>query len=98
MSNDADGNSGTVSRDVTITNRLGLHARPAMSFVDEANKFDSEITVTKGAQSVNAKSIMHVMMLAATQGTKLSIQARGDDAQAAVDALASLIESGFDED
>ena len=83
---------------VTISNKLGLHARPAMSFVDTANTFTSDIKVIKDAQVVDGKSIMQLMMLAATQGTKLQIQADGPDAQKAIDALSKLVASKFDEE
>lgn len=83
---------------VTIQNRLGLHARPAMSFVDMANAFGADIRVRKGEQEVDGKSIMQMMMLAATQGTQLNIWAEGPDAEQAVDALRELVDSKFDED
>lgn len=83
---------------VTIQNQLGLHARPAMAFVDLANRFQSEIQVSKGAQTVDGKSIMQMMMLAATQGTKLEIHATGTDAQQATSELADLVNRKFDED
>jgi len=83
---------------VSIRNRLGLHARPAMSFVDTANSFESDVTVHKGSQVVDGKSIMQVMMLAATQGTELEICAKGADADKAIKALCDLVNQGFDED
>ena len=83
---------------VSIRNRLGLHARPAMAFVDAANAFESDIKVHKGAQVVDGKSIMQIMMLAATQGTELDIHAAGADADDAVKALCDLVNRGFDED
>lgn len=83
---------------VTIQNRLGLHARPAMSFVDIANGFASQISVKKGPQVVDGKSIMQMMMLAATQGTQLEIEAQGPDAPAAVAALRALVDRKFDEE
>ena len=83
---------------VTIQNQLGLHARPAMAFVDLANRFQSNIFVSKGSQTVDGKSIMQMMMLAATQGTQLEIHATGNDAQQAADELASLVNRKFDED
>ena len=83
---------------VTIKNRLGMHARPAMSFVDIANTFRSDIRVRKGDQEVDGKSIMQMMMLAAGQGTALIIKARGEDAQDAIDALRDLVERSFDEE
>lgn len=83
---------------VTIVNRLGLHARPAMSFVDLASGFAATVTVRRGDQEVDGKSIMHMMMLAATKGTVLDICCDGDDAERACDALKKLVDSGFDED
>lgn len=83
---------------VTIVNRLGLHARPAMTFVDLAATFKSEVTVKRGDQEVDGKSIMHMMMLAATKGTELEIVADGADADAACATLQKLVEGGFDED
>ncbi len=83
---------------VTIVNRLGLHARPAMEFVDCAGKFKCTVFVSKGDEQIDGKSIMQVMMLAATKGTILQIVAEGEDAEAACEALRELVESGFDED
>lgn len=83
---------------VRIVNRLGLHARPAMTFVDIANTFKSAILVSRDDTQVDGKSIMQMMMLAASQGTELSICARGADATAACEALRKLVESGFDEE
>jgi phosphocarrier protein HPr len=83
---------------VTIVNRLGLHARPAMSFVDAANVFQSEIKVRKDDAEVDGKSIMQMMMLAAGQGTELLIVAEGPDAREACRALKALVDGGFDEE
>ena len=83
---------------VVIGNQLGLHARPAMSFVDTANGFTADVRVKKGSQSVDGKSIMQMMMLAATQGTQLRIEAEGDDAEDAIAALCELVESNFGEE
>ncbi len=83
---------------VIILNHLGLHARPAMSFVDVANTFTSEIRVRKDSQEVDGKSIMQMMMLAATKGTELLLLAQGPDAQDAVDALGELVSRKFDEE
>ena len=83
---------------VTIQNRLGLHARPAMSFVDTANGFISEIRVCKSTKTVDGKSIMQLMMLAATEGSELQISAEGPDADEAVLALAGLVQRSFDEE
>ncbi|NJL31440.1 MAG: HPr family phosphocarrier protein [Phycisphaerales bacterium] len=88
----------TVEARVVIQNRLGLHARPAMSFVDVANAFTSEVRVRKGEQVVDGKSIMQMMMLAATQGTELIISATGKDAQNAINAIKELIDRHFDEE
>ena len=83
---------------VTIINKLGLHARPAMAFVDVANQFKSGIKVWKGDQCVDGKSIMQMMMLAAVAGTQLNIVAEGDDAQAALTALEGIVQDRFGEE
>lgn len=83
---------------VEIKNADGLHMRPAMQFVDVANQFDCDITVSNNENSVDGKSIMQMSMLAATCGTKLNIKAKGKEAQKAVDALRELVEDKhFDE-
>jgi len=87
-----------MDRQVTIQNKLGLHARPAMQFVDIANQFQSGVKVWKGDQVVDGKSIMQMMMLAATAGTPLKIVAEGDDAPQALDALEKLINNRFGEE
>lgn len=86
-----------VERVVRIVNELGLHARPAAEFVKIASKFQADIRVRRDEMSVNGKSIMGVMTLAAERGSELLIQADGEDAEAAVRALAALVESGFKE-
>ncbi|MGB0767675.1 MAG: HPr family phosphocarrier protein [Phycisphaeraceae bacterium] len=83
---------------VTITNKLGLHARPAMAFADAAAQFESDIYVVKSGNRFDGKSIMNLMMLAATQGTELEIAAEGPDADAALAALQKLVASNFDEE
>ena len=90
--------SEVIRATVEILNRLGLHARPAMAFVDIANGFKADIRVSKGEQVVDGKSIMQMMMLAATQGTELQIQASGADADDAVLALRELVGRRFDEE
>jgi len=85
------------SRDVTIINRLGLHARAAAKFVAMASRFHSEIVVHRATKVVNGKSIMGVMMLAAGKGTVLRICATGEDAEQALDALEALIGDRFEE-
>lgn len=90
----------TASAIVTISNRLGLHARPAMLFVQTAANWHSDITVrrTDQQETVDGKSIMQMMMLAATQGTALEVQATGDDADQAVKDLVALVKSNFNDD
>lgn len=86
---------------LTIVNRLGLHARPAMTFVDVARAFQAKVSVARADQPdqpVDGKSIMEMMMLAATKGTPLSVTAEGPDAQACCEALRKLVEAGFDEE
>ena len=84
---------GSVERLVEIRNEEGLHMRPAMGYVDCANSFASRISVSKGAQCVDGKSIMQMTMLAATKGTQLKISAIGADAEEAAVALAKLLEA-----
>jgi phosphocarrier protein HPr len=86
------------SRVLTIKNKLGMHARAASLFVQTANQFDSDITIAKGEQEVNAKSIMGILILAAACGSEVTIKARGVDAPAALDAIEDLIERKFDEE
>lgn len=86
-----------VEKDCVVRNKMGLHARPAAKLVQAANKFRCEVTLTKDGQDVNAKSIMGVLMLAAAQGTKVHVKAEGENADAAVAAIAALFEKGFDE-
>ncbi|MHC4093274.1 MAG: HPr family phosphocarrier protein [Planctomycetota bacterium] len=85
---------------MTVVNKLGLHARPATEFVQMASGTKSDITVRRTDQDegVNGKSVMQMMMLAATQGTKIEISAAGPDAKEAVSILADLVKSGFQED
>lgn len=83
---------------VTIVNRLGMHARPAMAFVDCAAGFSSSVRVRKGETAVDGKSIMQMMMLAATRGTALEVTAEGEDAEAACRAIEALVAAGFDEE
>ena len=83
---------------VTIKNRLGMHARPAMLFAELAGTFQASITVGHAdSDPVDAKSIMQLMMLAATEGTELVINADGADADKATSDLASLVREGFNE-
>ena len=84
---------------VSIRNKLGLHARPAMSFVDLAGSFPCAVTVKRADadETVDGKSIMQMMMLAATQGTELEITAEGENAEKAIAALKKLVDSKFGE-
>ncbi len=84
-------------REVTIVNKLGIHARPAAEIVKTCAKFKSAITIIRDELEVNAKSIMGVMMLAAEQGAKITLRAEGPDEDAALDALAALIAGKFGE-
>ena len=85
------------NREVTIVNKLGLHARAAAKLVTTASGFGAEIKLRRCDREVNGKSIMGVMMLAASQGTTIELVAEGDDAGAALDALATLIGDRFGE-
>ena len=84
-------------RPVTIINKLGLHARAAAKFVTVASSFSSEIDIAKDGQKVNGKSIMGVMMLAASRGTELVILVNGSDETEAADSLESLVAERFGE-
>ena len=87
----------TAEATVLVANRLGLHARPAAEFVKLSSRFDSEITLEKEGLTVNGKSILGVMMLAAEFGSRLRIRARGEDAARAVEELSGLVSAGFGE-
>lgn len=87
-----------VKREVIIVNKLGLHARAAARFVTLASRFSSDIRLIRGEREVNGKSIMGVMMLAATKGTQLQICAAGEDAEQALEHLANLVQQRFGED
>jgi phosphocarrier protein HPr len=86
-----------ISRDFTISNKLGLHARPSAQLTQTASAFASEVWIAKAGRRVNAKSIMGVMMLAAGRGSVVTVDADGPDADAAITAIGRLIESGFSE-
>jgi phosphocarrier protein len=81
----------------TIINKLGLHARAAAKFVTTASDYQADITVSREGRTVNGKSIMGVMMLAAAKGTEIKVNAVGDDAQDALDAIGQLISNYFGE-
>jgi len=89
---------GPIAREVEIVNKKGLHARASAKFVQTAEQFDAQITVTRGHEPVGGTSIMGLMMLAAAPGTTITISATGRDAAAAVDALCVLVSSRFGEE
>ena len=86
------------ARELAITNQRGLHARASAKFVKCAEAFDAEITVTRDGMSVPATSIMGLMMLGAAMGTSIMVEATGAQAEEAIEALAQLVDSKFDEE
>ena len=90
--------TSSVSREIKIANRLGLHARPAAMVVKAAAPFEAEIFLIKDGTRINAKSIMGVMMLAAEFGSTLEVWAEGSDAEQAVEAVAQVFASKFGEE
>jgi phosphocarrier protein len=82
---------------LAIVNRLGLHARAAAQLVQTAGRFDAEVTITKDGQTVNGRSIMGVMMLAAEQGSHIDVSASGRQATEALQAIADLVQARFNE-
>ena len=85
-------------RELVVSNKLGVHARPAAMFVKVANRFESEIFVEKDGETVNGKSIMGLMMLAAGPGSRLQVRAAGPDAVQALLEIEALLKRKFDED
>lgn len=94
---DAPADQPVLSRIVTICNKRGLHARAAARFVTMAETFGASVDVLKDGQIISARSIMGLMMLGAARGSDIELRAEGWDAKEALDALAALVESGFDE-
>ncbi len=84
--------------DFTIVNRLGLHARAAAQLVQTANRFSSDVTIEKDGNEVNGKSIMGLLMLAAPQGSVITVRVSGEDAAEAIKVIGKLINDGFGED
>jgi phosphocarrier protein HPr len=87
-----------LTKELTIVNKLGIHARPAALFVKTANRFACEIFVEKDGEKINGKSIMGLMMLAAGPGSKLTLYVRGADAPTAIAEIEALVKRKFDED
>ena len=87
----------TVSKELTVVNKLGIHARPASMFVRTANRFTAEVFVEKDGETINGKSIMGLMMLAAGIGSTVTIETEGPDEREAMDALLKLIADKFGE-
>jgi phosphocarrier protein len=86
------------SREVTIRNRLGLHARAAARFVHTANRFRSRVSLSGRGKTMDGKSILGILLLAASQGSRLEVSAEGVDEAEAVETLAALVEGGFGEE
>ena len=87
-----------MTKELLVSNKLGIHARPAAMFVKTANRFSCDIFVEKDGEKVNGKSIMGLMMLAAGPGSKLTIHANGPDASKAIAEIEGLLKRKFDED
>ena len=90
--------SGAISRELQIINKRGLHARASAKFVQMVEKFNAEVWVTRGSETVGGTSIMGLMMLAAGPGISITIKAIGKDAAKAVETLCKLVEGGFGEE
>ena len=87
-----------LTKELTIVNKSGIHARPAAMFVKIANRFGSDIFVEKDGEKINGKSIMGLMMLAAGPGSKITLHVKGADASAAITEIEALVQRKFDED
>ncbi|MBR1158035.1 HPr family phosphocarrier protein [Bradyrhizobium elkanii] len=90
--------AGAISRELQIVNKRGLHARASAKFVQLVERFNAEIWVTRGTETVGGTSIMGLMMLAAGPGTTVVVSAKGEEAQQALDAIAELVASKFNEE
>ena len=90
--------SGAISRELPIINKRGLHARASAKFVQMVERFDAEVWVTRGGETVGGTSIMGLMMLSAGPGTSIVVSAIGPEAQAAIDAITDLVASKFNEE
>ena len=87
----------TCERGCTVRNKMGLHARPAAMIGQTANRYPCDVTLEKDGQSINGKSIMGVLMLAAAQGTVITVRTLGEQAKECAQAIADLFEKGFNE-
>jgi phosphocarrier protein HPr len=92
------GGKQTAQRELVVTNKLGVHARPAALFVKAANRFSCSVLVEKDGEQINGKSIMGLMMLAAGPGSKLLITCEGEDCHQALDDIEALVKRKFDEE
>ena len=90
--------AGAISKDLLIINKRGLHARASAKFVQAVERFNAQVWVTRGGETVGGTSIMGLMMLAAGPGTSVTVSAIGPEAQAAVDAIAALVADKFNEE
>ena len=90
--------AGTISRELPIINKRGLHARASAKFVQTVERFNAEVWVTKGGETVGGTSIMGLMMLSAGPGTSITVSAIGPEAEAAVNAITNLVASKFNEE
>jgi phosphocarrier protein len=95
---EAGASEGGLVRTLPIVNRKGLHARASAKFVQTVERFDAEVTVTRGGETVGGRSIMGLLTLAAAQGTKIVVTAEGPEAREAMEAIASLLANRFGED
>ncbi len=89
---------GALARELPIINRKGLHARASAKFVQTVERFGADVTVTRCGETVGGRSIMGLLTLAAAQGTSITVTARGEDAQACLDAITTLLAERFGED
>jgi phosphocarrier protein HPr len=89
---------GAVARDLIIVNKKGLHARASAKFVQTVERFDSDVTVTRCGETVGGRSIMGLLTLGAAQGTTITVVAEGEDADACLGAISTLVEERFGED
>ena len=89
---------GALAREMPIVNKKGLHARASAKFVQTVEKFDSDVTVTRCGEAVGGRSIMGLLTLGAAKGTTITVTAKGEDADACLDAIAALVGSRFGED